>query len=211
MYVVKAKNNKKKGLWHHWCRTSIFIPLRRPCCLFPLLTGVPEGKLHSYTFKHVCVHICSAGQPRWSIWENPKGTRSCFFSTVCSPGCVTISEIVFDQQILSQVKRVKHSDAMVQIICVNAQRQTCPLHSQTAPASMERLVITMATRAKRRTCISRRSSDVMQLSVSPSRGAIVPAAAAPQVVTAKKKSVHFKAIPPSSTWETRSISLQPPG
>lgn len=49
---------------------------------------------------------------------------------------------------------------MVQIICVNAQRQTCPLHSQTAPASMERLVITMATRAKRRTCISRRSSDV---------------------------------------------------
>lgn len=74
-------------------------------------------------------------------------------------------------------------------------------------ASIERLVITMATR---RTCISRCSSDVMQLSVSPSRGAIVPAAAAPQVVTAKK-SVHFKATPPSSTWEMRSISLQPPG
>lgn len=64
---------------------------------------------------------------------------------------------------------------------------TAPDMSSSAPASIERLVITMATRAEGRTCISRRSSDVMQLSESPSRGAIVPAAAAPQVVTAKKK------------------------
>lgn len=28
--------------------------------MFPLLTGVAAGKLHSYSIKRVCVHICSS-------------------------------------------------------------------------------------------------------------------------------------------------------
>lgn len=127
--------------------------------------------------------VCSAGQPRWSIWENPKGTRNWVFPRVFYPGCGIISEIVSDQQIILSFYKLKEWNIL--IICGSDHMCECTAPHMSSPASIERLLVTMATRAQRTTCTSRRSSDVMQLSVSPSGGALVPAAAAPQVVTTK--------------------------